>query len=171
MHSDLNPTRPDSPEALSQADDGQLKTQPTKAAAVPSEVNGTSQGSPIQSHPGGRERRRSPRFVCSGSVELLAEGSRIPLRGTLTDISLHGCYTKMSTTLPVDTNVTLAVDSLGFQFRSQATVRATYPFLGMGICFSNIEPEQQAQLKKLLAVLVGQRIGKAVPPEAPVEQA
>ena len=35
------------------------------------------------------------------------------------------------------------------------TVRASYPFLGMGICFAEIEPVQQMQLKQLLAALDG----------------
>src|SRR5450759_622747 len=34
-------------------------------------------------------------------------------------------------------------------------VRATYAFLGMGICFAEIEPDQQLQLKQLLASLAG----------------
>ncbi len=36
------------------------------------------------------------------------------------------------------------------------TVRASYPFLGMGVGFGEIEPEQQAHLKELLAAFGGQ---------------
>lgn len=105
---------------------------------------------------GGKERRRSPRFRCSGSVEFKADGSDVRMWGTLTDVSLHGCYVEMSTTFPVGTRVELHMEALGIRVHSQGTVRVSYPFLGMGICLSNLEPGQQAQLEQLLAAVVGQ---------------
>jgi hypothetical protein len=76
--------------------------------------------------------------------------------GTLTDISLHGCYVEMSFTFPVDTKVNLVLKSCGIRVQVSGTVRASYPFLGMGIGFAEIDPEQQLQLKQLLAALGGQ---------------
>jgi len=174
MDPNLYHLQPGLPEDPGQVDDGasylrRLKAQPPAAIAVDSEVAGAPQVSAAKAPPGMKERRRSPRFACSGCVELFAEGSNIPMRGTLSDISLHGCYTEMSTTLPVNTNVTLLVDSLGFRFRTQAMVRASYPFLGMGMCFSEIEPQQQSQLAEILAALAGQRdTTKGTLPEAPM---
>ena len=78
------------------------------------------------------------------------------LWGTLTDISLHGCYVEMNTTFPVDTKVDLVLKSCGVRIQVSGTVRASYPFLGMGVGFGKIEPEQQAHLKELLAALGGQ---------------
>ena len=49
------------------------------------------------------ERREAPRIRCSGSVEFQAPGSEARMWGTLTDISLHGCYVEMTNTFPVDT--------------------------------------------------------------------
>ena len=57
--------------------------------------------------PAFKDRRQSPRLRCSGSVEFRAEGSDVRIWGTLTDISLHGCYVEMSTTFPVDARVDL----------------------------------------------------------------
>ena len=105
---------------------------------------------------GGKERRRSPRFRCSGSVEFMAEGSDVRMWGTLTDVSLHGCYVEMSTTFPVGTKVELHLEALGIRVHAHGTVRVSYPFLGMGICLTNLEPGQQAQLEQLLAAVVGQ---------------
>ncbi len=107
--------------------------------------------------PAVKERRRSPRFLCSGSVAFQAEGSDVRLWGTLTDVSLHGCYVEMSTTFPVDTKVSLGLESLGIRVQVQAMVRLSYPFLGMGMCFTEIEPGQQTQLEYLLSALAGQR--------------
>jgi len=108
------------------------------------------------SSPGVKERRRSPRFHCSGSAEFRPEGSDVRMWGTLTDVSLHGCYVEMNNTFPVGTRVSLTLQALDIHVRVQATVRVTYPFLGMGMCFSEIEPGQQIQLKQLLAALSGQ---------------
>ena len=102
-----------------------------------------------------KERRQSPRLRCSGSVEFRAEGSDVHMWGTLTDISLHGCYVEMSNTFPVNTKVELVLKSCGLRIQTAGSVRASYPALGMGICFTAIDPQQQLQLKQLLAELTG----------------
>jgi PilZ domain len=106
---------------------------------------------------GFKERRRSTRYQCSGSVEIEGDGSDVHLRGNLTDISLHGCYVEMPTTFPVETLLTLNIDVHGVHFRTRAKVRVTYPFLGMGMCFTETEPGQQQQLTQLLRAIAGQR--------------
>ncbi|HWZ83106.1 MAG TPA: PilZ domain-containing protein [Terriglobales bacterium] len=100
-----------------------------------------------------KERRRSPRYKCAGSAELTQEGSGVRMWGTLTDISLRGCYVEMSTTFPVDTKVDLILDTLGFRLRAHGVVRISYPFLGMGILLRDVDPEQRLILEKLLATL------------------
>ena len=75
--------------------------------------------------------------------------------GTVTDVSLHGCYVEMNTTFPAGTKVALVLKSFGIGIETPGTVRASYPFLGMCICFAEIEPVQQMQLKQLLAALAG----------------
>lgn len=172
MDPNLYHLQPGLPENPGNADDGasylrRLKAQPTEAIDVDADLAGAPQVSD-KSQSEVKERRRSPRFSCSGSVEVFAEDSEIPMRGTLSDISLHGCYMEMSTTLPVNSRVALLVDSLGFRFRTQAKVRASYPFLGMGMCFTEIESEQKAQLADLLEALAGRRaLTNRTPREAP----
>ena len=95
------------------------------------------------------------RIRCSGSVEFRAEGRPDRLWGTLTDISLHGCYVEMHTTFPVGTKVSLILKSFGVQIQAPGVVRVSYPFMGMGIGFAEIEAGQQAQLKQLLDSLSG----------------
>jgi len=114
-----------------------------------------------------KELRQSPRLRCSGSVKFRTEGSDVTMWGTLTDISLHGCYVEMNTTFPVGTKVELVLKSFGIRVQAPGTVRATYPFLGMGICFAEVAPEQQLQLKQLLAALAGR---SAVPNGGPAEE-
>jgi hypothetical protein len=100
-----------------------------------------------------KDRRRSPRFKCAGGAEFTAEDSNVRMWGTLTDISLRGCYVEMSTTFPVDTKVALVLEASGIRFRARGTVRISYPFLGMGILITEIEPDQKALLEQLLSAL------------------
>jgi len=102
-----------------------------------------------------KELRQSPRLRCSGSVRFRTEGSDVTMWGTLTDISLHGCYVEMNTTFPIDTKVDLVLKSFGIRIEARGTVRTSYPFLGMGICFGELEPGQEPQLKQLLDALTG----------------
>lgn len=101
----------------------------------------------------GRERRRSPRFRCTGSVALTPEGTEVRMWGTLTDISLRGCYVEMSSTLPVDTKVILVMDAMGIRIRAKGIVRISYPGLGMGVLMTELAPEQRELLDQLLGNL------------------
>jgi len=132
-----------------------LKGSPRGVA--PAEANVTSDGRvpAARASVGWKERRQSPRLRCSGSVEFRVVGSDVRLWGTLIDISLHGCYVEMSNTSPVDTRVRLVLKSCGHRIETGGTVRASYPALGMGICFEDIESEQQVQLQQLIAMLAG----------------
>ena len=73
--------------------------------------------------------------------------------GALTDISLRGCYVEMTTTFPVDTKVELVLDAVGIRFLARGMVRISYPFLGMGILFTEIAPDQRVLLEQLLSAL------------------
>ena len=102
-----------------------------------------------------KERRQSPRLRCSGSAEFRTEASDVRIWGTVTDVSLHGCYVEMNTTFPVGTKVDLVLKSFGIRIETPGEVRVSYPFLGMGICFADTQPVQQLHLKDLLTALAG----------------
>jgi PilZ domain len=131
----------------------QTGEDPPTAVAHAGSANGPASAPPAFV----KERRRSQRYQCSGSVELQNAPSDVHVRGKLTDVSLHGCYVETPTTFPQDTAVALTIESLGIQVRAQATVRVSYPSVGMGICFSKMEAGQQAQLEQLLKALAGER--------------
>ncbi len=103
------------------------------------------------------ERRKSQRYVCSGKMEMIAEGTSYCMWGTLTDVSLHGCYVEINNTFPVGTKLHLRLDAHGIQVKIRGVVRATYPLLGMGISFEAPEPKQLVQLQQLLKVLTGRK--------------
>jgi PilZ domain len=128
---------------------------PATTATSTTTATGSATKDPAAASPGFVERRLTPRMRCSGSVELHADDAGARLWGTLTDISLHGCYVEMNTTFPVDTRVHLVLKSFGLRIETSGTVRATYPFLGMGILFADIKVEELRILEQLCSVLAG----------------
>ena len=132
-----------------------LKGEAAESAPTDASANGGGRAPTDATSFAWKELRQSPRLRCSGNVKFRTEGSDLPMWGTLTDISLHGCYVEMNTTFPIDTKVDLVLKSFGIRIEARGTVRTSYPFLGMGICFAEIEPEQEVQLKQLLDALTG----------------
>ena len=91
-----------------------LKEQPgEEPSSTPANVSPLA-AAPQNSVPE-KDRRRSPRFKCAGGAEFTAEDSNVRMWGTLTDISLRGCYVEMSTTFPVDTKVELVLEAVGIR--------------------------------------------------------
>jgi hypothetical protein len=152
---------------------GEVVATAPAAAPANTDVKSSGRDPEAAASVSGTNRRQSPRLRCSGSAEIRTEGSDVRLWGTLTDISLHGCYVEMNVTFPVDTKVALLLKSCGIRIQTSGTIRASYPFLGMGIGFVDIEPEQQLQLKQLLTTLGGQSaIFRGAPaPENPLNDA
>lgn len=96
------------------------------------------------------EHRRSPRYPCRFAVA--AEGSRGPVRGACTNLSIGGLFFE-GAQLPLSALTTVTVD---FQQRGklvvQATVRHHSP-KGMGLEFTRLEQAQLAFLQQVLAEL------------------
>jgi hypothetical protein len=107
------------------------------------------------------ERRKAPRFSCAGRIEMRVEGADYRTGGTLTDISLHGCYVEMNNTYPVGTKLNLELEVISMKVALSGEVRAAYPFLGMGISFGEIERKPLAQLQELLVALTARKAFRA----------
>ncbi|MGB0038270.1 MAG: PilZ domain-containing protein [Terriglobales bacterium] len=129
----------------------QLRKHAAESPVLPSETNAVIPAETVT------DRRQSRRHQCTGSVRLRAEGSDVRLWGTLKDISLNGCYVETVTTFPVNTQVNVELESAGIRVLARATVRASYPSLGMGMCFSKLAPTQQLRVKEILAASAGKR--------------
>jgi hypothetical protein len=72
----------------------------------------------------------------------------------------------MMTTYPVNTKLDLKLQLRGFEVRSWATVRITYPFLGMGIAFTDMAPEERQKLEAMIQSVVGPGPDADTPPTA-----
>jgi len=99
----------------------------------------------------GAEKRRSARYKCEGSAEIREDGCEVRTWATFSDISLHGCYVEAQATYPAGTVLHMKMEANGVRFETKGTVRVTYPYLGMGIAFSDITEDAVVQLKLLLA--------------------
>jgi hypothetical protein len=138
------------------------------------EANANEQGSKQPSFQGG-EKRRSPRYQCEGSVQMRAADCDVHTWASFTDISLHGCYVVAQATYPVGTVLLLNLEAKGIRIESKGTVRVSYPYLGMGIAFTDMNSESEAKLKELLAslsrpsIIMGPGIASALPARGPLE--
>jgi hypothetical protein len=126
----------------------------------------------------GAEKRRSQRLKCEGSVEIQEDGLDVRTWATFTDISLHGCYVEAQATYPAKTNLHLKLEANGVRVECKAAcVRVSYPYLGMGIAFVDMSPENRAHLKELLgtisrpAAIMGPGFISNLPASSPPDQA
>jgi len=103
----------------------------------------------------GKSGGKARGFVVRAARSFEPRPATLRIWGTVTDVSLHGCYVEMNTTFPVGTKVDLVLKSFGIRIETPGTVRASYPFLGMGICFAEMQPVQLLHLKDLLTALAG----------------
>lgn len=123
----------------------------------------------------GSEKRRSPRYPCEGSVQMQEDNCDVHTWATFSDISLHGCYIEAQATYPVGTVLHLKLEAKEIRVETQGSVRVTYPYLGMGIAFTEMTPANEARLRELLAsisrpsIIMGPGIASSLPARGPLE--
>jgi hypothetical protein len=96
------------------------------------------------------EKRRSPRYKCDGSIEMKEDRCDVRTWATFTDISMGGCYVEAAATYPAGTSLMLKLEANGFQVNTKGTVRVNYPYLGMGIAFTEMSQDDHVRLRSLL---------------------
>jgi PilZ domain-containing protein len=101
----------------------------------------------------GAEKRRTRRYRCDGTAELVPIDSQIRTWATFKDISMHGCYLEMAGYHPVGTVLNLTLQASGFRIQAEGVVRVSYPGVGMGIAFQRVSEEDRKVLKDLLQTI------------------
>ena len=123
----------------------------------------------------GTEKRRSPRYKCEGSAEIREVGCDVRTWATFTDVSLHGCYVEAQATYPIGTPLHMTLSANGLKVETTGTVRVSYPYLGMGIAFSEMSADDRNRLRELLgtvsrpSVIIGPGIASALPSCGPLD--
>ena len=101
----------------------------------------------------GPEKRRSTRYRCEGSAGMREDGRDVQTWARFTDISLHGCYVEAQATYPVGTVLHLKLEANGVRVENKGTVRVSYPYLGMGIAFTEVSEETRKRMKEMMGSL------------------
>lgn len=122
---------------------------PARATQEPAPAESGDQSSGARH--AGSEKRRSQRYKCEGSVEIRADGADVRTWAAFSDISLHGCYVEAQATYPAGALLHMKLDANGIRVETHGIVRVSYPYLGMGIAFADLTPQNTAELRRLLA--------------------
>ena len=91
------------------------------------------------------DRRKSVRVKCSISVELHSAGQVI--WGRTSDLSQGGCFVEMAIPLKAETKFEIVLWLGQSKLRLQAVVASASPGFGIGVCFSNVSPQDQEFLQ------------------------
>jgi len=81
------------------------------------------------------------------------DGADVQTWARFTDISLHGCYVEAQATYPVGTVLHLKLEANGVRVDNKGTVRVSYPYLGMGIAFTEVSEETREHMKEMMGSL------------------
>ncbi len=102
------------------------------------------------------DRRQHARYTVHVSIEILKEGSELPVRCETTDLSRGGCYIRLHVPLSVGIRLhaTLWLDGYPIQIRGLIVTR--HPEFGNGIMFVDFEDQGEAILKRFLEAITTQ---------------
>jgi len=108
------------------------------------------------------ERRRFPRYPCTGAAEVLVIQTGKSRRwGTVSDISWVGCYVETMYPLPAGAEAQLRFTIAGLSLDIAANVVYSRPTFGMGMDFV-VAPEEQWKLSQIMARIAHVDLAPAV---------
>jgi len=97
-----------------------------------------------------KDRRLHPRLKCRVTIELTAEPAGTPVFGSLTDVSLGGCYVETSAILSPGTNLKLGFSMDDGNLSANGVVARIDPGTGIAIQFKEMNREDRAKMFKIL---------------------
>jgi hypothetical protein len=105
-----------------------------------------------------QERRRTPRYPFTGSVEMRQPASEDKITAKVRELSLNGCYVETVSPYPVGTPLGVKVFTPTEFFEAQASVIFVDENQGMGLMFRETRPYFIAVLRKwLLSAMMGKK--------------
>jgi PilZ domain len=111
----------------------------------------TIRGTQRFKHHFANDKRREPRHFFIATVELLEADAQARSRARTGDLSMHGCYVDTLNPFPVPSKVKVTVTHNEESFIALDSVAHAEPNIGMGISFTEMEPNQKEILLKWLA--------------------
>jgi hypothetical protein len=113
------------------------------------------------------ERRRTPRYPFTVAVEVTESRSQTRVACRTADIGMGGCYVDTMAPFPVGAIVHVRLSRESRQVDAKARVVVAHPSMGMGLAFTEINPEHVGALRAWVAEASGE--GSAEPEAAPAE--
>jgi len=102
------------------------------------------------------ERRRHARHTFTATVEAVELKSQTRIQGRTSDLSRGGCYVDTINSFPAGSIVKMRLTKETRSFEAQAEVVYSLVGMGMGMKFTNAEPEQLWTVEKWMAELTGE---------------
>jgi len=104
-----------------------------------------------------KERRRFPRYPCDTGVRIHPEKGNAGYWGTLSDISIGGCYVYTFSPLSVGQMITVIIKANDAEINVTGKTVSSHPGVGMGIAFSGfLHQEGETRLKAYIDFLAKQ---------------
>jgi hypothetical protein len=123
------------------------------------------------------ERRQGPERRAQGRVPFTAAAQACELRtgmrvnGRCSDISAGGCYIDTLTPLTLGAKVKVRIECESRVFKAQAVVAYAHVSMGMGVTFTEIEPQSREVLRSWIGLLGGEETSEdALPPGLQAEK-
>jgi hypothetical protein len=99
--------------------------------------------------------RRTPRYSPAIHIEMIDTQSEIEIRARTTMLSMFGCGADAAKLFPKGTTVKIKLSRDGEEVRAFARVIYSRSDLGMGVAFTNVEPEDERILECWIAEFQG----------------
>lgn len=109
------------------------------------------------------DRRVQSRHACRLGAEVYRNGSNVPHRCSLSDISTGGCYVEMPSPFECGAAVDVTVRTQAFKFQSRGVVQTVNPGFGMGVAFVGQNELQREQVQDLIRLVFRERAADADP--------
>jgi hypothetical protein len=97
------------------------------------------------------ERRRSTRIPFAASAEIIDEAENTRSATQVSDLSLNGCFVQLANPFPEGTSVTIEIYRDEDFVETPARVAYFLAKRGMGLTFTDMEPQFASILKRWLA--------------------
>jgi PilZ domain len=99
------------------------------------------------------DRRRNQRYPVTGTAVITAIGGAQGRAGHLADLSAGGCYIETDSPADVGTRLTVLMRLQHVEIVAFSVVRVSFPRVGMGLQFTDLNPSDAERLKILLGQL------------------
>jgi hypothetical protein len=106
----------------------------------------------------GKERRVEPRFPVAAMAEAIDIKSRTKIAGRISDIGAGGCYFEVMSPFGVGADLQLRITRNQQTLTASARVLYSTGGMGMGLLFTEVEPDQRHLLLRWVSELSGKPV-------------